>query len=414
MDCVNIASISNSIRAIGKALLNGSNWTDILNEVTDDRVEILQNRVQEFINSIESSINMPLNEYIVDFSNKKNFAKIWLTFQNSLLNEFSRETKSTSQNQYAEASKTVNDIKLEFGSGDPEGYDRVLKNFKKNASDSSILHITTDGSEIVDITSPLSGSKLNQDETLNKNLFEFKKSLLKQINVFTNVNTDVSFGMNDGLFTEIIVNALTNFEQARARTENLTSPEYLAALDAYITLKYFDVFIDDLKYISPKPAFKNSAGYSTQMYTYTGMRSNPASHFGKNELQHATKVNSPLLETVFDNMPEVKYLGKGKFVLKSDPSKGQVMVGQGAFMNIMSHFKHWLASQTTSNGENAIMALAELDTDELNKKLEQFLNLNLSVTPDYFSKYKVRYPDKLAGIYAVLHSNMNKNILDDI
>ena len=238
-----------------------------------------------------------------------------------------------------------------------------------------------------------------------------KKELLKRIAAFTDINADVDFYMNDALFTDTIVKALTLFEEACKNGFDPKSETYISAHDAYVTLKYFDAFMSEMKFIEPKPSYQSSAGYGTQMYTFVGMSSNPASRFGQNEMQNSIFVNSPVLSLVFDNMPEVIREkgtdGISKFRLKNDPSKGQVMVGSNAFMNIMNNFRLWLFSQ----GETE--SLADMNTSELLSRLEEFLDKH-SIPDVNFTQYATRYPDKLAGIIAVFSSDMDEKTLQSI
>lgn len=74
MKCVNVINTSDAIRAIGEALLGGSNWKDVLQGLAEDTAVILEAKVEEFIGNIESSAQMPIQDYIA--SNRRNFAKV--------------------------------------------------------------------------------------------------------------------------------------------------------------------------------------------------------------------------------------------------------------------------------------------------------------------------------------------------
>jgi len=413
MGCVNIINISDAIGAIGRALRNGSDWKDILNGVADDSAKLLEEKIQDFINNIQANLKInSIQEYLSQSTeNEISFNKIWKPFADGLLVEFTDKKENVSTNKYAEIDKTVNDIKLEFGSSDTSGYDRVLTRFKNNIASSAIFKVETNGRNIEKISSALLGSTEQKNKTLNENIFNFKKQLLNDISSLTHVDTNINFeSTNDSIFTQIIINALTSFEQAINSSEKIdTSTEvYRKAHDAYVLLKYFDVFMDSVKFIEPKASYKNSAGYGTQMYTYVGMTSNPQTHFGKNELQDATKVNSPLLSMVFDNMPEVIKVGD-EYQLKSDPDKGQVMVGSQAFMNIMWNFKRWVYSQ-----EGGAIALSDMHIETLKSLLNEFVQKNMDSSDPEFLRYRIRYPDKLYAIEAVLTSNIDQNILENI
>lgn len=402
MDCVNIKTTSEAIRAIGDLIRNGSNWQDALKGIADDSATILKNKVQEFIANLEKIVGMSITDYVgASVANRRSFARTWKSIEQSLLNEF----QDKAPNKYAEIDKTTNDIKLEFGSEDTSGYDRVSKNFTKAIVDSSIFHIELDGTKIVSISSVLSGSLARQDDQLNRNIHAFKLRLLQDIGAYVDININPDYGLNDSAFTDMIVQALTLFENKYSKDLS-ESDTKKAAHDAYVTLKYFDVFMSDLKFIETKPAYKKSAGYSTNMYTYVGQISNPPSHWGKDEIQNAARVNSPLLSLIFDNMPEVKQVGDS-YELKQPADKTQVMVTSNAFMNIMAKFKEWMFSQGKTED------IANLNASELLTNLKEYLAKHF-IPDEGFNKFATRYPDKLRGIIAVLDSQIDEKTLNSI
>ena len=196
--------------------------------------------------------------------------------ESELLSEFN----DNNDNPYAEIDKTTNDIKLEFGSNDPGGYDRVNKAFRNSIADSSIFHIeynTNDASNIVNITSPLIGNESNRNNLLNKNIHSYKINLLKKIKAYTDFEIDSDYGLNDASFTKMITNALSLFEH-KYNSDTTNSEEKQDAHDAYVTLKYFDVFLKDIDFIDTIDAYKKSASYSPNMYQYIGPANNLPSH----------------------------------------------------------------------------------------------------------------------------------------
>ena len=394
MACINVKSTSDAIRAITDSFRSGSNWQDVLSELSENTASEIKARVNDFINRFEAAVGIKLEEYLK--FNKRTFFVQWRKLESELLSEFN----DNNDNPYAEIDKTTNDIKLEFGSNDPGGYDRVNKAFRNSIADSSIFHIeynTNDASNIVNITSPLIGNESNRNNLLNKNIHSYKINLLKKIKAYTDFEIDSDYGLNDASFTKMITNALSLFEH-KYDSDTTDSEEKQDAHDAYVTLKYFDVFLKDIDFIDTIDAYKKSASYSPNMYQYIGPANNLPSHWGKDEIQNASIVNSSIISLIFDNMPVLEKRGNKLFV------KNQTVVGSGAFMGLMAKFKSWLLA----TGETEI--LRELDTDALSKKLDEFI-FNHIKSENNFIPYKTKYIDKLVTISEVLKSAMDQDTL---
>lgn len=403
MECVTIKNTSDAIRAAGNALRSGSDWTEAFVGLTSDSINVIKNRIIEFIRNFEAENKISIKDIKnFDVRIRKAFASAWNKEQQSLLNEF----KDKLPNKYAEVDKTVNDIKLEFTSKDPDGYDRVNRKFKKNIADCAIFHIEyNDDGSIASITSVLSGSQANQDLQLNKRIHAYKLRLLEDIGAYTGIEINYDFYLNDAVFTDMIVNALSLFEEKFNKSFDPSSKIDVAAHDAYVTLKYFDTFLKDSQIIDIKDAYKNSATYAPEMYTYIGPKSTLSKPWGDDKILDASTVNSPIIKLIFDNMPVLNAQNR----LEQDIENIQNTVETSFFMHAMQIFKSWLYYKEQTD------ALSKLDTDELLALFKQFVNFQEKGQIDSsLQQFRITQLSKLRGLKAVLDSNLDKKTLESI
>lgn len=402
MDCVEIKTASESIRAAVNLLRDGSNWTEAFIGLAENSKKVIENRIKEFVEGFERTFGFSISNIKNEpVRNRRILARELSAFEISLLSEF----KDKGPNKYAEIDKTTNDVKLEFTSNDPGGYERVLKSFNRDIADCSIFHIEYDGTKIKSITSVLSGSKNKQNDQLNRRIHAYKLRLLDIINEYVPITIDRNFDLNDDLFTDMIVNALSVFEEKFNRRFDIKSEVAVAAHDAYVILKYFDVFLENSKIIKTKEAYKNSATYSPNMYIYDGPKSNPPIHWGDGKIINAAAVNSPLVALIFDNMPVLN----SDHTLVNKVGNFQNTVGSQFFMHTMAKFKSWLYYN------QKIKPLLDFQINELRSLFNQFVSEQITKKGETeFYPFRISRLSSLYGIREVFNSDLDDKTMSSI
>ena len=64
MACINVKSTSDAIRAITDSFRSGSNWQDVLSELSENTASEIKARVNDFINRFEAAVGIKLEEYL--------------------------------------------------------------------------------------------------------------------------------------------------------------------------------------------------------------------------------------------------------------------------------------------------------------------------------------------------------------
>ncbi len=293
--------------------------------------------------------------------------------------------------------------------GDPGAFNRMKKKFIDSIIKASIFNLDT-GQNI----NPLA-EDLEFETVLNKNMFNFKMSLLDTISTYTGISIDKTNTRPAAIFENIqTVLASFNAINSNISDRERNNPRYIDALDAYTMLSNFDSFLKEFStFVKVRPGFEEFE--AKNRYEYVGPTTNLNIVSYKDDDYKANKIEtntSDLISALLDYFPE--YDEHGPIINTS--------ISQVGFSQIAAAFKQWVDTvpfevlvpegrteeQRKKDAFELLNNFYKGDENTINKLFKLFyervFNFSDDIARDTFSKNKLR------GIKQVFDSKLSNSI----
>lgn len=289
---------------------------------------------------------------------------------------------------------TSSDSPMKFFIGkEARQYNKMINNFAKKLISVSIFDLATENF----VEDP---NKNIEDTTLlNKEIFKYKKELLKIVSNYLSESLIDLDTINDVKEIEDVFNSIIiKFEE---RVNNIVDKDdtYYNAFNAYVTLKTFEKLLaTETPFIGINPLYEKSSIYSKQRYTYVGPSVKQFTNFSETQYMDASDATSDLCKILLRYFPKVN---------ENNQIIEDTSISLSGFNSVMLHLKQWAEESTDQEVADELTKGTKMDMQKLISKYENALDTNKDISPEH----KTYLRSTLRGIKKyVFNPKMRENI----